>query len=150
RGAIASPRIRITDWLPYWPVNPVLTTHPWITFQLDLARSLWAVLPAACLWGASFPLALAAAAPQHKDSGRMVGAVYAANTVGAIVGAIGFSIILIPTVGTLWSQRILIVVAAVAAMAVLLARLCAGVPTAGRRVPAAAVLAAVVAVPVAA
>ncbi len=47
-----------------------------------------------------------------RDSGRMVGAVYAANTVGAIVGAVGFSVVLIPTVGTLWSQRILIAAAA--------------------------------------
>ena len=49
---------------------------------------LWALLPAALLWGASFPLALAAAARAGQDAGRLVGGVYAANTVGAIVGAI--------------------------------------------------------------
>ena len=73
-------------------------------FQLDLVRVLSAVLPAACLWGASFPLALAAVAPHHEDTGRAVGAVYAANTVGAIIGALTFSMILIPTLGTLWSS----------------------------------------------
>jgi spermidine synthase len=149
-AAIAWAAFSIDAWLPYWPIDPRLSTNPWLTFQLDLARCLWAVLPAACLWGASFPLALAAAAPQHKDSGRMVGAVYAANTVGAIVGAVAFSIILIPAVGTLWSQRILIAAAAVAAMLILLARLRAGIPAAGRRVPLTAVLGAVVAVPIAA
>ena len=87
-AAIAWAAFSIDAWLPYWPVDPRLSDNPWLTFQLDLARCLWAVLPAACLWGASFPLALAAAAPQHTDSGRMVGAVYAANTVGAIVGAV--------------------------------------------------------------
>jgi spermidine synthase len=149
-AAIAWAAFSIDGWLPYWPVDPQLSTNPWLTFQLDLARCLWAVLPAACLWGASFPLALAAAAPQHKDSGRMVGAVYAANTVGAIVGAVAFSIILIPAVGTLWAQRILIASAAVAAMMILLAGLRAGVPAAGRRVPLTAALGAVIAVPVAA
>ena len=149
-AAIAWAAFSIDAWLPYWPVDPLLSTNPWLTFQLDLARCLWAVLPAACLWGASFPLALAAAAPRHKDSGRMVGAVYAANTVGAIVGAVAFSIILIPAVGTLWAQRILIAAAAVAAMLILLARLHAGIPAAGRRVPLTAVLGGIVAVPVAA
>jgi spermidine synthase len=149
-AAIAWAAFSIDAWLPYWPVDPRLGTNPWLTFQLDLARCLWAVLPAACLWGASFPLALAAAAPQHKDSGRMVGAVYAANTLGAIVGAVAFSIILIPAVGTLWAQRILIAAAAFAAVLILLARLRAEIPAASRRVPLAAVLGAVVAVPVAA
>ena len=45
----------IADSLPYWPINPLLTTSPWFTFQLDMARSLWALLPATLLWGASFP-----------------------------------------------------------------------------------------------
>src|SRR5207302_9471234 len=112
--AIAWTATMLATSLPYWPIDPALSTSPWFSFQLDLARCLWAVLPAACLWAASFPLALAAAAPHHKDSGRMVGAVYAANTVGAIIGAVAFSTILIPTVGTLSSQRILIAAAAVA------------------------------------
>ena len=147
--AIAWAASSVDIWLLYWPVDPLLTVRPWLTFQLDLARCLWAVLPAACLWGASFPLALAAAAPQHRDSARMVGAVYAANTVGAIVGAVAFSIILIPAIGTQWAQRILIAAAAVAAMLILLTSLSAGVPTAARRrARLIAVVAVIVAVPV--
>ncbi|MGC2412511.1 MAG: fused MFS/spermidine synthase, partial [Stellaceae bacterium] len=72
----------------------------------------------------------------------------AANTVGAIVGAVTFSIIVIPAVGTLWAQRILIAAAAVAAMLILLTRLRGGIPAAGRRLRLAAVLGAIVAVPV--
>ena len=60
----------------------------------------WRCCPRRCLWGASFPLALAAVAAQGRDPGRMVGRVYAANTVGAILGAIGFSLLLIPAIGT--------------------------------------------------
>ena len=57
---------------------------PWFTLQLDLVRCLWAVLPAAILWGASFPLALASVAARGAGSRRaLVGGVYAANTVGA-------------------------------------------------------------------
>lgn len=142
-GAILWAAFSIDAWLPYWPVFPV--PDPLITFQLDLARALWAVLPAACLWGASFPLALAAAAPRHEDSGRVVGAVYAANTVGAIVGAVAFSIVLIPAVGTQGAQRVLLAVAGVAASLVLLARLPALIKSGARLRPVAAV-AAIVAV----
>jgi spermidine synthase len=132
-AAIAWAAFSIGAWLPYWPVDPRLGSDPWLTFQLDLVRCLWAILPAACLWGASFPLALAAAAPQHKDSGRMVGAVYAANTVGAIIGAVAFSLIVIPALGTLWAQRILIAVGAVSAMLILVATLRADMPANGQR-----------------
>ena len=39
----------------------------WFNFELDLARTLWAILPATLLWGASFPLALSAAAQPGDD-----------------------------------------------------------------------------------
>ena len=113
--AIAWTAYMIAHSLPYWPVNPSLAASPWYTFQLDLAMSLWAVLPAACLWGASFPLALAAVASPGQDPGRLVGGVYAANTIGAIVGSLGFSLMVIPSIGTQGAQRVLIVLSAVAA-----------------------------------
>jgi spermidine synthase len=117
-GAIAWTAYTLAVSIPYWPVNPTLTTNPWMTFQLDLLRCFWAILPAAILWGASFPLALAAAAWRDEDGGKLVGKVYAANTVGAILGAVGFSIVIIPWVGTQNSQRVLIALAAIAAAAV--------------------------------
>ena len=51
------------------------------------SRCIWAMLPGAILWGASFPLALASVASGGKDPARLVGGVYAANTLGAIVGS---------------------------------------------------------------
>ena len=81
-----------------------------------MARCLWAVLPPACLWGASFPLALAAAASRGQDPGRLVGRVYAANTIGAIVGSLAFSILMIAWVGTQRAQQVLIVVSALSAL----------------------------------
>jgi spermidine synthase len=109
----------IADSLPYWPVNPLLTTSPWQTFQLDMVRCLWAILPPAILWGASFPLALAAAASPGDDPGKLVGGIYAANTLGAIVGALGTSLLMIPWIGTQDSQRVLLVLSALSALIVL-------------------------------
>ncbi len=128
-GAIAWAAYALADSLPYWPVNPSLSRNPWINFQLDLMRCAWAVLPGAILWGASFPLALASvvcpASPETPDGvtanepGRIVGGVYAANTVGAIIGSLAFSMVLIPWLGTRGSQRVMIGAAAVATMLLL-------------------------------
>ncbi len=106
--------------LPYWPIDPSLSDNPWYNFQLDILRCIWTVLPAACLWGASFPLALASVAVQGRDPGRLVGGIYAANTVGAIIGAIGFSMVSIPYVGTQNSQRLIICLSMVAGFFVLM------------------------------
>src|SRR5678815_1390916 len=59
-AGIAWAAFMMSKSLPYWPINPTLSPNPWITFQIDLLRSLVAVFPAAFLWGASFPLAIAA------------------------------------------------------------------------------------------
>ena len=64
-GAIAWAAFTISRSLPYWPINPGMYTNdwgPWHLFQLDLLRAAWMVLPASLLWGASFPLAIAAIA----------------------------------------------------------------------------------------
>ena len=65
----------LTDSLPYWPINPSIASNVSYTLQLDLVRTFWAVLPGAILWGASFPLALAAVAAPEQDPGRLVGGV---------------------------------------------------------------------------
>ena len=109
----------VTSSIPYWPVNPHLASSQWYGFQIDFVRCLWAVLPAAVLWGASFPLALAAVACKGQDGGRLVGRVYAANTLGAIIGAVVASLVVIPTFGTQNGERILMVLAAVAAILML-------------------------------
>jgi len=114
----------LTRCLPYWPVNPGLATSPWYTFQLDLVRCLWALLPATVLWGASFPLALAAVAARGFDPGRLVGKVYAANTVGAILGALATSLLLIAWLGTQNTQRLLIGLSAASGLIVLFAAFC--------------------------
>ena len=118
-AAIAWTAFMIAKSLPYWPINPKLS-GPWFVFQVDLARVLWAVLPPTLLWGASFPLALAAAASREDDPAQLTGAVYAANTAGAILGALLFSMLLIPWIGTHQSERVLIGLSLVSALILLL------------------------------
>ncbi len=101
--------------LPYWPVDPQLSISPWFNFDLDIARCVRTILPATLLWGASFPLALAGAAAEGEDPARLSGEVYAANTAGSIVGALAFSLLLIPGLGTQGSQQLLIWLAAAGA-----------------------------------
>ena len=106
--AVAWTAYAVSDIIPSWPFNPLAVTNPWRLFRVDFMMCLFAILPPALLWGLSFPLALASIATRDQDSGALVGEVYAANTVGAILGAVGFSIVLIPWVGTQGSQQALI------------------------------------------
>jgi len=108
--------------LPYWPVDPSLASA-WFNFQIDLARALFTMLPAAVLWGASFPLAVAAAArpaegtnaETRTDTGVVVGRVYAANTLGAIAGSLLTGLLCVPVIGTQGAQQVLIVVSMISA-----------------------------------
>ena len=115
-AAMAWAAYMLTESLPWWPIDPSIASTPLFNFQLDLVRSLWVVLPAAILWGASFPLALAAVASRGQDPARLVGGVYAANTVGAIVGSLGASLVLVAWIGSQHSEQLLIVVSAISAL----------------------------------
>jgi spermidine synthase len=118
-GAIAWAAYTLALSLPFWPIDPSLSLDPWFNFQLDLARALWVLLPGAILWGASFPLALAAVAANGQDPGRLVGGVYASNTVGAIVGALGGSLLLVTWLGSQHTQQALIISSGLSALLVL-------------------------------
>ena len=116
--AVAWTAYAVTDIIPSWPFNPLAVTNPWRLFRVDFMMCLFAILPPALLWGLSFPLALASLVNDAQDSGALVGEVYAANTVGAILGAVGFSVVLIPWVGTRGSQQALIALSVVAGLVV--------------------------------
>ncbi|PWU00148.1 MAG: SAM-dependent methyltransferase [Terriglobia bacterium] len=121
-AGIAWTAYAVADSLPYWPPDQLLRGAPWLTFRLDLLRCLYAILPSTLLWGASFPLACAAVARSEKDSGRVVGRIYAANTLGAIGGALSVSLLLIPWIGTQQTQRLLLALAALSGLLVLAPR----------------------------
>jgi spermidine synthase len=115
-GAMAWTAWVLTQSLPYWPVNPSIAPNAWIQFQLDLVRCLFAVLPGAILWGASFPLALASIASDERDPARLVGGVYAANTLGAIAGSLVGSLLLVVWLGTQRAQQLLILLSALSGL----------------------------------
>jgi spermidine synthase len=119
-GAIAWTAYNLGASLPYWPINPSISSNIWFSFQLDLARAFWALLPPTLLWGASFPLALAAAASKAEDAARLMAGVYAANTFGAIVGALGASLLLVVWVGSERTEQLLIGLSIMAGLLLLL------------------------------
>ncbi len=125
-GAMAWTAYQLANSLPYWPIDSasdsVRAADLWFRMRLDLLRCLWAVLPPAILWGASFPLALAALAAivsRRQDTGRWVGGVYGANTVGAIVGSLAASLWLVAWIGSRHTQQALIAVSAISGLLVL-------------------------------
>jgi spermidine synthase len=118
-AAIAWAGLMLSESLPYWPINPSITSSIWYNFQLDIVRCLWVVLPGAILWGASFPLALAAVAKPGQDMGRLVGGVYAANTVGAIAGSLVASLVITQWIGSQAGQQALIFLSAIAGLMML-------------------------------
>lgn len=99
--------------LPF--VSPPASTPVHALHGLHVLRAIEVVLPSAVLWGMSFPLALAAVNQAGGDPGRSSGFVYAANTVGAILGALLVSFWMIPAFGTKWAQQALVVLAGVSA-----------------------------------
>src|SRR5512132_2796958 len=117
--AMAWTAYMLTQSLPYWPINPSISNNPWFNFQLDFVRCLWAVLPGTILWGASFPLALASVASGGKDPARLVGGVYAANTLGAIIGSVTASLLLVVWIGSQRAQQVLVIISAVSALLML-------------------------------
>ncbi len=109
----------ITQRIPFW--GPTDDFVPWVRerrmliYMWDMLRCAVAMLPAAALWGASFPLALAAASPRSRDPGHLVGGIYAVNTAGALVGALLPTLVIMPYLGSQKAQQGLTVLAALAA-----------------------------------
>jgi spermidine synthase len=118
-GAIAWTAYNLSQSLPYWPINPSISTDIWFTFQLDLDRTLWALLPPAILWGASFPLAMAALKSKGGENDSVMATIYSANTAGAILGALAASLLLIGAVGSQRAQQLLVAMSSLGAITLL-------------------------------
>jgi len=118
--AMAWTAYNLSAALPYWPVNALTPSNLWTHFAIDVARAGWALFPPTILWGASFPLALRAAAPSEKqDTARLMARVYAANTLGAIVGALAASLALIAWIGSQHAEQVLMAVSLIGGLALL-------------------------------
>ena len=109
-----------------WLVNRVVphlslpdpgSARAWLLLGVDLGRCALAILPGPLCWGATFPLSVAAASRAHEeDGGWLVGRVYAANTAGAILGALAVAVVLTPALGTQATQQSLVAASVVAAL----------------------------------
>lgn len=121
--AIAWTAYNLSASLPYWPINPSIGSGVWFNFELDLDRAFWALLPPTVLWGASFPLALRAASPPSQDPAKLMARVYSANTLGAILGALSASLLLIAWIGSQHAQQLLIALSALAGLLLLIDRI---------------------------
>lgn len=66
-------------------------------------------LPVTLLFGAAFPLAVAAD-PTRRSAGEHAGVVSSANTIGAIIGAAGAPFLLVPAIGCQRSLAVLVFV----------------------------------------
>ena len=102
----------------YWPINPLLN-QPLANFQLDMARCCGR----SCrprYSGEPVPARSGGRGVSGQRSGRLVGSVYAANTLGAIVGALSVSLIVVPWFGTQQAQRAMLLTAAAGSALVLL------------------------------
>ncbi len=97
---------------------PAIHGSPALTFMFDALRCGVAMLPATILWGASFPLTIAAAV--GRDTGRSVAAINALNTAGALAGAVLLTLVGIPLLGSHMAQQVLVVAAALTGTTVLL------------------------------
>jgi spermidine synthase len=117
-AAIAWAAWMISRVLPFLPEPRSL--DGWEVALTNLLRSAAALLPATLLWGASFPLAMAAAKRGGDDPARPVALVYAANTFGGIVGALAASLVLIAWIGTRDTQRVMLVLVGLGGLGLLL------------------------------
>ena len=117
-GAIAWAAYVMSKVLPGMPA--IESLNGWVVAGGSLMRAAMALLPASLLWGASFPLAMAAAASAGADPARPVGIVYAANTLGGIAGALLTSLVLIVNIGAQDTQRLMLILAAASGTILLL------------------------------
>ena len=109
----------LPGWFSQRPEDATL----WDRLGGDVLRATLALLPPTLLWGATFPLAIAVAMrnSSERDAGPIVSRVYAANTSGAIVGALGISLSVHPWFGSQIAQQVLTAFAGVTGIGVLLA-----------------------------
>ena len=108
----------IVSQIPHWhaPDDTWLATATTGRFVFNMLRCAVAMFPATVLWGVSVPFALAAAAADRSEPGRVVGRVTAVNTVGALIGTLVFGLLAVPLLGSDGAQRALVTLAVIAAV----------------------------------
>lgn len=98
---------RLFDWLPWWNLRlfALLPHSPEYALLARLLLCMVVLLPPAVCLGAVFPFVLRAYDSAPADAGRIVGRLYAGNTLGAIAGALLSGFWLIPRFGVQTTLR---------------------------------------------
>ena len=119
-GAIAWAAYTLALSLPFWPIDPSISIEPVVQLPArSRARLLGRAAGVDPLGRELSARARVGRRRRGRIPGRLVGGVYAANTVGAIVGAIGGSLLMVTWLGTQHSQQALIILSGLAALLVL-------------------------------
>src|SRR5688572_145109 len=135
--AIAAGAWLIVNALPLWQPTkqflPLIHGSPALRIAFDAFRCAVAMLPATILWGASFPLAIAATGflenqPRRSANAGAVAAINALNTAGALAGAVVATLVLIPQFGSQFAQQALVVCAALSGLLILLSTSTSQIP----------------------
>lgn len=100
----------ITRAIPVW--LPAEASNPLKVFAHDFFLCCLSLWPAAFFWGATFPLCLASAGKRQAEPGKLVGRIYAANTVGSIAGSLLFGLVFLPKLGSSGCQKLFIFIQA--------------------------------------
>jgi spermidine synthase len=102
-----------------------IVAQPDVTFTRVLSRqallALGLLLPMTIAFGAAFPFAVAAATRRDETVAADLGLIYAVNTTGAIAGALLSGFAFIPAAGLHGTLRLVTIVGAVGALALLFA-----------------------------
>ena len=113
------PAYMLTESMPYWPINPSITDRSVVQLPARFRP-----LPVGRAAGRDPVGRELSARPRvarvaRPGSGRLVGGVYAANTIGAIVGSLCASLLLVVWLGSQHAQQVLILISALSGLLVL-------------------------------
>jgi len=106
-GALLAPRLA------------TLAAHPLLAGALRLVLSFVLLLLPSTAMGATLPLLTSALSAGDRLFGRVLGQLYAANTLGAVLGVVTAEVVLVPTLGIRTSALVAALASGTAALAAL-------------------------------
>jgi spermidine synthase len=109
--------------IPLWFLHAI--RHFGLTYEgmtlTKMTLSFLTIFPPALAFGGTFPVVVRLASAGARGTGRSIGRVYTWNTAGAIVGAFTTGFVLLPTVGTETTLKLVVALSIVLAFGSLLA-----------------------------
>lgn len=117
-------------------LRPVGDASFWLLVAAWSAVTIVVALPASSLAGFQFPLLVALLGKGRQGLGRDLGAAYAWNTAGAIVGSLAGGFLLIPSLGALGTWRTMVILLVLLAGTAIMLEARSRMPEPARLLPA--------------